>query len=575
MTVELISFTENGGRLAAALAAGLERSGHRAACTRKGERAEEWTAAAFRRAEALIFVGAAGIAVRSVAPHLVSKARDPAVVVVDELGRFAVPILSGHLGGANDLAREIAGLLGGQAVLTTATDARGIFAFDQWARRLGCAIPDPEKIRPVASRMLAGGTAAFWSQWPVAGECPSGVVPAGQEAAQVKLTIRDTPEPALKLVPRIVWAGIGVPAGRPGGTAGGGPLLRAGGGGAPSSRSGGGVHHRPQGGGARPAGAVPPAPAAPAHLFSGGAEPGGGGVYPLPLRPSGHRDGQRMRAGGGAGQRRPAAAEKDSGGGGDGGAGRRPLCPGMGGSAMNVLYVVGLGPGGSRWMTWEARAALEQAEVLCGYTVYLDLIRGEFPDKEYFSTPMTQEIERCRAALERARSGRTTALVCSGDAGVYGMAGPVLELAPQFPEVEIQVVPGVTAALAGAAVLGAPLMHDFAVLSLSDLLTPWEVIRRRLELAAQGDFVLCLYNPSSRRRRDHLRMACDIVLAHRGPETVCGWVRNAGRAQEEHQVLTLGELQEAQVDMFTTVFIGSAATRRIGDRMVTPRGYEL
>ena len=242
---------------------------------------------------------------------------------------------------------------------------------------------------------------------------------------------------------------------------------------------------------------------------------------------------------------------------------------------MNVLYVVGLGPGGSRWMTWEARAALEQAEVLCGYTVYLDLIRGEFPDKEYFSTPMTQEIERCRAALERARSGRTTALVCSGDAGVYGMAGPVLELAPQFPEVEIQVVPGVTAALAGAAVLGAPLMHDFAVLSLSDLLTPWEVIRRHLELAAQGDFVLCLYNPSSRRRRDHLRMACDIVLAHRGPETVCGWVRNAGRAQEEHQVLTLGELQEAQVDMFTTVFIGSAATRRIGDRMVTPRGYEL
>ena len=242
---------------------------------------------------------------------------------------------------------------------------------------------------------------------------------------------------------------------------------------------------------------------------------------------------------------------------------------------MNVLYVVGLGPGGSRWMTWEARAALEQAEVLCGYTVYLDLIRGEFPDKEYFSTPMTQEIERCRAALERARSGRTTALVCSGDAGVYGMAGPVLELAPQFPEVEIQVVPGVTAALAGAAVLGAPLMHDFAVISLSDLLTPWEVIRRRLELAAQGDFVLCLYNPSSRRRRDHLRMACDIVLAHRGPETVCGWVRNAGRAQEEHQVLTLGELQEAQVDMFTTVFIGSAATRRIGDRMVTPRGYEL
>ena len=239
------------------------------------------------------------------------------------------------------------------------------------------------------------------------------------------------------------------------------------------------------------------------------------------------------------------------------------------------LTVIGIGPGGGADLTGRARAALEAADLIVGYTVYVDLLREEFPDKELKTTPMRKEVERCRLAVEEAAAGRSVAMVCSGDPGVYGMAGPVLELAPHFPEVEIQVVPGVTAALAGAAVLGAPLMHDFAVLSLSDLLTPWEVIRRRLELAAQGDFVLCLYNPSSRRRRDHLRMACDIVLAHRGPETVCGWVRNAGRAQEEHQVLTLGELREAQVDMFTTVFIGSAATRRIGDRMVTPRGYEL
>ena len=231
---------------------------------------------------------------------------------------------------------------------------------------------------------------------------------------------------------------------------------------------------------------------------------------------------------------------------------------------MNVLYVVGLGPGGSRWMTWEARAALEQAEVLCGYTVYLDLIRGEFPDKEYFSTPMTQEIERCRAALERARSGRTTALVCSGDAGVYGMAGPVLELAPPVPRGGD---PG------GARCDGCPGGGGGAGGPFDARLRGALSVRPAHPLGGHppppgaggsGDFVLCLYNPSSRRRRDHLRMACDIVLAHRGPETVCGWVRNAGRAQEEHQVLTLGELQEAQVDMFTTVFIGSAATRRIG-----------
>ena len=241
---------------------------------------------------------------------------------------------------------------------------------------------------------------------------------------------------------------------------------------------------------------------------------------------------------------------------------------------MNVLYVVGLGPGGSRWMTWEARAALEQAEVLCGYTVYLDLIRGEFPDKEYFSTPMTQEIERCRAALERARSGRTTALVCSGDAGVYGMAGPILQMAEEFPEVEIEVVPGVTAALSGAAVLGAPLMHDFAVISLSDLLTPWEVIERRLDCAGAGDFVVCLYNPMSRRRRDHLARACAILRKHRPGTTVCGWVKNIGRAGEERRLLTLEELEGEQVDMFTTVFIGSSSTRMLSGRMVTPRGYE-
>ena len=242
---------------------------------------------------------------------------------------------------------------------------------------------------------------------------------------------------------------------------------------------------------------------------------------------------------------------------------------------MKRLYVIGMGPGGAEQLTPQALRALEDSRVVCGYTTYMDLAREFLEGKELVTTPMTRELERCRIALERAEAGETTAMICSGDAGVYGMAGPILQMAEEFPEVEIEVVPGITAALSGAAALGAPLMHDFAVISLSDLLTPWEVIRRRLELAAQGDFVLCLYNPSSRRRRDHLRMACDIVLAHRGPETVCGWVRNAGRAQEEHQVLTLGELLEAQVDMFTTVFIGSAATRRIGDRMVTPRGYEL
>ena len=242
---------------------------------------------------------------------------------------------------------------------------------------------------------------------------------------------------------------------------------------------------------------------------------------------------------------------------------------------MNKVYVVGLGPGGAYGMTQAARAALEQADVICGYGVYLDLIAPLAAGKELLSTPMTQELERCTLALEKAAGGCTAALVCSGDAGVYGMASPLLELAPRYPEVEVEVVPGVTAALAGAAVLGAPLGHDFCILSLSDLLTPWPVIEKRLRAAAAGDFVLCLYNPASRRRKDHLRRACAILQeAGLAPGTLCGWVRNIGRGGQTHRILTLAQLQEEPVDMFTTVFIGNSTTRLAGDRLVTPRGYQ-
>ena len=242
---------------------------------------------------------------------------------------------------------------------------------------------------------------------------------------------------------------------------------------------------------------------------------------------------------------------------------------------MGKVYVVGLGPGGEQYLTAEARAALDAAEVLCGYTVYVELVAPLFPGKETYTTPMTKELDRCRWALQTAASGKTVALVCSGDPGVYGMAAPLLQLAPDYPDVEVEVVAGVTAALSGAAVLGAPLGHDFCVISLSDLLTPWAVIEKRLQCAAQGDFAICLYNPSSRKRADYLQKACDILLASgKTPETVCGWVRNIGREGQEKQLLTLEQLRSAQLDMFTTVFIGSAGTRNIQGNMVTARGYE-
>lgn len=242
---------------------------------------------------------------------------------------------------------------------------------------------------------------------------------------------------------------------------------------------------------------------------------------------------------------------------------------------MSNLYAVGIGPGGAEYMTREAYHVLEDADVICGYTVYVDLVKDLFPDKKFYTTGMRKEIERCRWAMDEAAQGQDVALVCSGDAGVYGMAGPLLEMAPEYPDVEVIIIPGTTAALSGGAVLGAPLMHDFCLISLSDLLTPWETIEKRLKAAAEGDFSICLYNPRSHKRADYLEKACDIlVAAGKSPETVCGWVKNIGREGQECRVTKLSALKDEPVDMFTTVFIGNSTTKEIGGRMVTPRGYE-
>ena len=240
---------------------------------------------------------------------------------------------------------------------------------------------------------------------------------------------------------------------------------------------------------------------------------------------------------------------------------------------MGKLYVVGIGPGDGRTLTGAARAALDASELLCGYTGYVELVKPLCPDKPVYTTGMTGELARCRYCLEQAAAGRTLALVCSGDAGVYGMAGPVLELKPEYPEAEVEIIPGVTAALSGAALLGAPLGHDFCVISLSDRLTDWALIEKRLRLAAQGDFAICLYNPASKHRQDYLQRACDILLTEKGGDTVCGLARQIGREGESWRVLTLKALRDTEADMFTTVFIGSSQTREIGGRMVTPRGY--
>ena len=242
---------------------------------------------------------------------------------------------------------------------------------------------------------------------------------------------------------------------------------------------------------------------------------------------------------------------------------------------MSKLYVVGIGPGAYEDMTVRAVRVLVQGQVIVGYTVYVELVREHFPGKEFLTTPMRQETKRCQLALETAQSGKETAMICSGDAGVYGMAGVLLELGAEYPQVELEFVPGVTAAVSGVEILGAPLMHDFAVISLSDLMTPWELIAQRLAAAAKADFVICLYNPSSKKRADYLKRACEILLNDRKGSNLCGIVSNIGREGMCSKICTLEELKQIQTDMFTTVFVGNSQTREVNGRMVTPRGYIL
>ncbi len=246
---------------------------------------------------------------------------------------------------------------------------------------------------------------------------------------------------------------------------------------------------------------------------------------------------------------------------------------------MGKIYIVGIGPGEECQMTVLAKKVLEQADVIVGYTKYVDLLGEDFSKKEKLTTGMKQEVERCRLCYEEAIAGKTVALICSGDAGVYGMASLIYELLPEYDEqvlekaVEIEVVAGVTAVLSGAAVLGAPINHDFCTISLSDLLTPWDVIEKRLRGAATGDFVIALYNPSSHKRADYLARACGILMEIMPENQACGYVKNIGRDDTYAWTGTLAELAKEQVDMFTTCFIGNSSSYIRDGKLITPRGY--
>lgn len=241
----------------------------------------------------------------------------------------------------------------------------------------------------------------------------------------------------------------------------------------------------------------------------------------------------------------------------------------------NKIYIVGMGPGEENMMTGQALQVLDESDVIIGYSVYIELLGDRYKEKEFLTTPMKKEKERCQMCFEEAKKGKTVAMVCSGDAGIYGMASLLYEMWDD-EEVELEVIPGITAANSGAAVLGAPLNHDFCVISLSDLLTPWEVIEKRLQAAAMGDFAMAIYNPSSKKRADYLQRACDILMEHGVEKTrACGYVENIGREGTTAYTCTIEELRDAKVNMFTTVFVGNSTTEIKDGKLVTKRGYRI
>lgn len=545
---------------------------------------EELVKEAFSSADALIFWCAAGIAVRCIAPCLTHKSQDPAVLVLDERGKHCISLLSGHMGGANALAGTVSALCGAEPVITTGTDTEHRFSVDEFARCNGLVVTDWEKAKCISAKVLAGETLTIGSGIKKEQYCPvEGLEEQNWKEgeflsnADVWITPRriTAPDQVLQLIPRNLTVGIGCRKGTE---------LSALHAALDRFMEQTGLDRR---GICRitsidrkkeEQGLVDLASdlGVPFVTYTSEELLQAPGEYPSSefVREITGVDNVCQRSAMlGAGDGAAVIAEKTVVDGITMAAAAGVLK--KSGNARGIVYAVGIGPGEPEQMTPQAEAALLRSDLIVGYKTYVDQIRPVFPDKEYKVSGMRQELLRIREALEEARTGKTVAVISSGDASVYGMGGLLWELSEQYDDVDVECVAGITAALSGGAVLGAPLGHDFACVSLSDLLTPWDLIRKRLELAAEGDFVIALYNPSSRTRQHRYEEACRILLEHRPGNTVCGWCRNIGRQGEEWKVCTLKELQQQPVDMLTTVFIGNSRTRVIRGRMVTPRGYEL
>lgn len=552
----------------------------------------------FQKADGLVFACAAGIVLRKLAPLLQSKDRDPAVILVDWQSGSFIPLLSGHLGGANALAKELAAIAEGRALLTTATDQRQLPAVDDWARELGATLTPLSGILPIAKAQLATGRVQLYSDaprsalpsgytlgvapyeawrgtdWPDA--CPS------PEGPWLWLSERPFPglglQPTLWLIPKTLVLGAGCrkdyPVER---FARGVAAFLAELGVDPRALAILSSHERK----AEEMALIAFAKAHALPFYTHSAEE-------LKALCAGHpewttSDFVEAQVGTPA-VAQPAAAAHGAG----------ELLAEERGEGMTLalfrrgpelsaearrgeIIVCGYGPGAYALMTREAQQAFAEADLIATYKLYAEELKQYWPTKRYLTTVMTEEKKRCELAIEAALAGEKVVLASNGDAGVYGMASLVLELLEKGGHLDLpwRVIPGVTAATAAAARLGAPLSHDFALISLSDRLTPWPLIQKRLRLAAEADLVICLYNPRSKGRPHFLQAALELVQATRPEPLVIGLARHIGRPEESLWTGTLADFEPERVDMHSLVIIGNSQTYLAHGRMITPRGYKV
>jgi cobalt-precorrin 5A hydrolase/precorrin-3B C17-methyltransferase len=558
--IGLVGATANGRRNAAHLAEAWDDA------RLYGGRPKEALRRAWEECEAIVLFLATGAAVRLVAPLLQDKRTDPGVVTVDDAGRFAVALAGGHDGGANRLAERVAESLGATPVVTTASDGLGVPALDSLGDDLGFEIEDGSDLAAVGAALVSGEPVRLVSdgRWPL-GPLPENVIASGDLSPPLIVVsdrIMDAPRPALVYRPPSLVAGVGCSRGASADEIL--ALLR-------SSLEGAGLSaksvaalasidvKRDEAGLLEAAeGLGVPVRFHPAEALSAVEAPNPSSVVREAVGTPSVAEAAVMVSGADlvAEKRKSAMATVA--------VGRLPV--------RGRLALVSLGPGEDALIPALARDALAASELVVGLGQYVDRVRHLLrPGTRVLTMPLGDEIQRAVAALEEARGGGAVALVSSGDVGVYAMASPALELSGD--DVDVAVVPGVTAAQAAASLLGSPLGHDHCSISLSDLLTPWPVIERRVEAAALGDFVVSLYNPRSTGRDWQLGKVKDMLLAHRPPETPVGVVKDAYRPTQAVTLTDLVSLRPEAVDMMTLVVIGSSQTKVVAGRMVTPRGY--